>query len=137
LQHNNFIIFNLNNDYDYDCICISDEIFSCEEVHWEMVFVFLQPCDCFVFDSFFGVFGEHFPDGLEVVFIQGFGLGELAFEVLRDFLHVSLCLEPFVERSAESLEVVVPKCVGPGLVEELREVGHKVCVLTRDHQVEL
>jgi len=111
----------------------SDEIFSGEEVHWEMVFVFLKPFDCFVFDSFFGVFGEHFPYSLKIIFVQGFGLGELAFEVLSDFLHVSLSLEPFVERRAENLEVVVPKCVGPGLVEELREVGHKVCILTRDH----
>lgn len=57
--------------------------------------------------------------------------------MLRDFLHVGLVFEPLVERGAECLEVVVPECVGPGLVEELREVGDEVCVLARDHQVEL
>lgn len=34
-----------------------------------MVFVFLEPCDGIVFDSFFGVLGEHFPDCFEVVFV--------------------------------------------------------------------
>lgn len=102
-----------------------------------MVFVFLEPCDGFIFNFLFGVFGKHFPDSFEIIFLQSFGFGETAFEVLGDFLHVGLVLEPVVEGGAEGLEVVVPECVGPGLVEELRKVGHEFGVLARDHQVEL
>jgi hypothetical protein len=57
--------------------------------------------------------------------------------MLSYFLNISLTLNPTVEWWPEGLELVMPERVGPGLVEELRQIGYQSCVLPWNHQIEL
>lgn len=52
-------------------------------------------------------------------------------------LQVLLLTDPAVQAGPEALELVVPKRIRPGLVQELRQVANECLTLAFYHQVQL